>query len=152
MIRQYRLDRFNGVEWLVCEIYFKHTWTQSEVDAYLSFVDEDIEGRVGFQRDDFRHLLDDWLEKEHAEGDTFYGLTQPIPVIETVPHLVLRGAIVDRNRIGSLAVDFLPSVTVVEVKDAVDRFLDFTRSPHWRNTVLTQISNYGSLFGSEDDS
>ena len=152
MIRQYRLDRFNGVEWLVCEIYFKHTWTQSEVQSYLSFLDAPGDIHLGVTRDDFRHLLDEWLDQEHEEGETFFGLSQPIPAIETVPHLVLRGAILDRNRVGSLAVDFLPSVTVVEVKDAVNQFLDFTRSPHWRNTVLTQISNYGALFGSDNDS
>lgn len=152
MIRQYRLDRFNGVEWLVCEIYFKHTWTQSEVQAFMAYLDDPDRPILDCTRDEFRQQLGEWCDAEHLDSESFYGLTQPIPVIETVPHLVLRGAIVDCNRIGSLAVDFLPSVTVVEVKDAVDRFLDFTRSPHWRNTVLTQISNYGSLFGSDYDS
>lgn len=152
MVRQYRLDRFNGVEWLVCEIYFKHTWTQSENEAFLAFMDAPGSIHVGMTRDDFRHFLDVWCDEVHPDNESFYGLKQPIPVIETIPHLVLRGAIADRNRIASLAVDFLPSVSLVELKDAVEKFLDFTRSPHWRNTVLTQISNYGSLFGSEDDS
>lgn len=150
MIRQFRIDRFNGLEFLVCEVYFKHTWTQSESDAFQRFLaDDSVSGYL--TRDDFRILLDEWLDKEHSPGDSFFGLSEPIPVIETLPHLVLRGVVVS-NRIASLQVDYLDSVTPLVVIDCVSKFYEFVRSPHWRNTIATNISNYGSLFGTEDNS
>lgn len=149
MIRQFRIDRFNGIEFLVCEVYFKHTWTKSENDAFSLYLDQNPNSPVS--RSEFRVLLDDWLSREHAEGETFYGLLEPIPVIEMVPHLVLRGAIVN-NRIASLQADYMESVTPQVVMDSISYFYAFMRSPHWRNTIATSISNYGSLFGSQDNS
>ena len=150
MIRQWRIDRFNGIEFLVCEVYFKHTWTQSEVDAFQRYL---ADGNVsGYQtREDFRVLLDEWLGKEHDKPDTFYGLSEPIPAIETVPHLVIRGAVIS-NRIASLQADYMDSVTPLVVMDCIGKFYEFVRSPHWRNTLATNISNYGSLFGTQDNS
>lgn len=151
MIRQYRIDRYNGIEFLVCEVYFKHTWTQSEVDAFALYF-EDTRKRFDLEptRDSFRIDLDEWLDKDHPSGETFYGLSEPIPSIETIPHIVVRGAIVN-NRVASLAADYVGSVTSLEVMDTLQKFFDFVKSPHWRNTVLSQISNYGSLFGSDND-
>ena len=61
------------------------------------------------------------LDKEHEKGETFYGLSEPIPVIETIPHLVVRGAVVN-NRIASLAVDYMDSVTPQVVMDSISYF------------------------------
>lgn len=151
MIRQYRIDRFNGIEWLVCEIYFKHTWNQTENEAFAAFLDAPGGIHVGISKGEFRVLLDDWLSQEHGSQDTFYGLVEPIPVVETIPHLVIRGAIVN-NKVASLNVDYMDSVTSTVVMDSISYFYAFVRSPHWRNAIATQISNYGSLFGTEDDS
>lgn len=149
MIRQYRIDRFNGIEFLVCEVYFKHTWTQSENEAFAAFMDKEGEYQLS-TRSDFRTLCNEWFEAEHSSGETFYGLSEPIPAIETIPQIVVRGAIID-NRVASLAADYVGGVTSLEVMDTLQKFFDFVKSPHWRNTVLSQISNYGSLFGSDND-
>lgn len=151
MVRQWRIDRFNGIEWLVCELYFKHTWNKQENDAFAAFLDAPGDIHIGITKDEFRVLLDEWLLQEHGPQETFYGLVEPIPVVEYLPHLVVRGAIVN-NRVASINVDYMDSVTSQVVIDSVTRFYDFVRSPHWRNSVSVQISSYGSLFGSEDDS
>lgn len=151
MIRQYRIDRFNGIEWLVCEIFFKHIWNKEESDAFAVFLDAPGGIHNGISKSEFRVLLDEWLSKEHAPQDSFYGLVEPIPVVESIPHLVIRGAIVN-NKVASLNVDYMDSVTPLVVMDSVSHFYEFVRSPHWRNAIATQISNYGSLFGTENDS
>lgn len=152
MIKQFRIDRFQGVEFLVLEAYNRHTWTKTETDAYLHYLDglEFLNLKESCTRDDFRILLDEWLEKEHAEGETFSGLSEPIPVVESIPCVVVRGAIVN-NKVASIAADFMASVTPLEVMDLVGKFFEFVRSPHWRNTINHSIQKYGSLFGSEDD-
>lgn len=147
MIKQFRLDRFNGVEFLVLELYSGHTWTKFEVDAFSRFMEEDPSHA---SRSDFRILLDEWLSSDHPDGESFYGLTEPIPVIEYLPCIVVRGAIVN-NRIASIAADFLGSVTSLEVQDSIGKLFEFVRSPHWRNTILNSISDHGSLFGPIDD-
>lgn len=151
MIKQYRIERYNGIEWLVCEVYFKHTWNKQENDAYAEFLEAPGDIHVGISRAEFRHLLDEWLEKDHLPQETFYGLAEPIPVIETIPHLVMRGAIVN-NRIASLNVDYMDSVTPQVVMDSISVFYGFVRSPHWRSSISNMIDRYGSLFGTSDDS
>lgn len=151
MIKQYRLERYNGIEWLVCEIFFKHTWNKQENDAYAEFLEAPGDINVGISRAEFCHLLDEWLEKDHLPQETFYGLSEPISVVETIPHLVMRGAIVD-NRIASLNVDYMNSVTPQVVMDSISTFYGFVRSPHWRSSISNMIDRYGSLFGSSDDS
>lgn len=151
MIRQYRVDRFNGIEWLVCEIYFRHTWNKEENDAFSDFLDAPGSIHVGISKSEFRVLLDEWLEKDHLPQESFYGLKDPIPVIETIPHLVIRGAIVN-NKVASLNVDYMDSVTPQVVMDSISVFYAFVRSPHWRSTVSSNIEKYGSLFGSDNDS
>lgn len=151
MIKQYRIDRFNGIEWLVCEVYFKHTWNKQENDAYAAFMDVPGDIHVGISRSEFRVLLDEWLDKDHLPDETFFGLRESIPVVETIPHLVIRGAIVN-NKIASLNVDYMVSVTPTVVMDSVSCFYGFVRSPHWRSSISNMIDRYGSLFGTSDDS
>lgn len=150
MIRQYRIDRFNGLEWLVCEIYYKHTWNKEENEAFMAFLEAPGSTHIGISKGEFRVLLDEWLDKDHSPQDNFYGLTEPIPVIESIPHLVIRAAIVN-NKVASLNVDYMESVTPQVVMDAISVFYAFVRSPHWRSTVLSNIDKYGSLFGSSED-
>lgn len=150
MIRQYRIDRFNGVEFLVCEVYNRHTWNKEEMEAYARFMEEKGDFYKGFSQADFRTILEEWTKEEHSSEETFYGLREPIPVVEYIPCIVVRGAIVN-NRVASLAADFQPSVTPLEVMDIVGKFFEFVRSPHWRNTILHSISDYGTLFGADND-
>lgn len=151
MIKQFRIDRFNGVEFLVLEAYNRHTWTKSEVDAYLAFMDAPGGIHVGISQDDFACLLNEWLSEEHDPQESFYGMREPIPVVESIPSVVVRGAIVN-NKVASIVADFMASVTPLEVMDLIGKFFEFVRSPHWRNTIKCSIQRYGSLFGPEDDS
>lgn len=151
MIKQFRLDRFNGVEVLVCEFYNRHTWTKDENDAYNLFLEDHLDAPDSYLPYDFRYLLDEWLDKEHEPGSTFYGLTEPIPVIESIPCIVVRGAVVN-NRIVSISSEFSSSVTPLEVMDAIGKLFEFVRSPHWRNTILRSVSDHGTLFGSDNNS
>lgn len=151
MIKQYRIERYNGIEWLVCEVYFKHTWNKQENDAYAEFINAPGDINIGISKSEFRLLLDEWLEKEHLPQDTFFGLSESIPVVETIPYLVMRGAIVN-NRIASLNVDYMASVTPQVVMDSISGFYGFVRSPHWRSSISNMIDRYGSLFGPDNDS
>lgn len=147
MIKQFRVDRFNGVEYLVCEMFARHTWTKEEVTAYNSALDVWKDSRGYFSQAEFRVMLDEWLSSDRSENDTFFGLVDPIPLVELVPHVVLRAPVV-KNRAAALSVEYASSVTTVEIMDAVQAFYEFLRSPHWRNTIAHSISDYGSLFGS----
>lgn len=147
MVKQFRIERLQGVEVLVCEFYAKHTWNKQEMDAYLHHIEglKFLNLQEKCTQEDFRIELDEWLQKEHAPGDTFCGLTEPIPVYEYSPHMVIRGAIVD-NKVASFSCDFAAIVSQLEVLDGVHAFFDFIRSPHWRNTIAMSVPNYGSLF------
>ena len=142
MVRQLRIDRFNGMEILVCEVYHKHLFTQTEYEMYEKYCAEN-----GFvSQADFRALVDEALDQEGA--DSAFGLSYPIPVFDYTPALILRGAVV-LSRIASLQVDYIDSVTHLEVLDEVKRFYDVVREPHWRSAVSRQIQRYGSLFESD---
>lgn len=152
MVRQYRIDRFNGLEVLVCEIYRKHTYTQREYEAFHAWKleQEKIRPNEVYLESDFRSEFNEWLDSEHPEQDTFYGISEPIPTYDYQPHMVLRGVIVD-NRIASLQVDYDGATLSPEVVDAVQKFYNVLDSRHWRDMVSHQIEKYGSLFASADD-
>lgn len=152
MVRQYRIDRFNGLEVLVCEIYRKHTYTQREYEAFHAWKleQEKIRPNEIYIESDFRSDFNEWLDSEHSEQDTFFGISEPIPTYDYQPHMVLRGVVVD-NRIASLQVDYDGATLSPEVCDAVWKFYGVMDSPHWRNMVSHQIEKYGSLFASADD-
>lgn len=151
MVRQYRIERFNGVEFLVCETYVKHTMTQTESEAFVRWREQSIAGEQGYATfSEFKLELDEWLRQEHDKSESFYGLTEPIPTMEPFPSIVARCAVVS-NRPASLQVDFAQSVVVPEVIDEVQRLFDVFRSPYWRSMVSRQVETYGTLFGSEDD-
>lgn len=149
MIKQFRLERFNGIEYLVCEFFERHTWTQAENEAFAAF--SASAPYVGKTKQDFRIMLDEWLEKDHETAQSFFGLSEPIPVIDCVPHMVVRCAVVS-NRIASVQADFLSTVTSLEVKWGIDSMFEFIRSSHWRNTLSNSVEKYGSLFGTDNDS
>lgn len=154
MIRQYRIERFNGLEVLVCEIYRKHTLTQSEYAAFQSWKDEEEKHCVGASKVlsivDFKEAFREWLLENHADNETFYGLNFEIPVYDYLPSIILRGVIVD-NRIASLQVDYDRATLSPEVVDAVNKFYGVLDSLHWRDMVAHQIEKYGSLFDSDND-
>lgn len=146
MVRQYRIDRFNGMEILVCEVYRKHLFTQAEHQALLKYNEEHPDAHLGCA--EFRLVVDEALAQEGV--DEYAGLRWPIPVYDTTPEVVLRGPVVE-NRIAQLQVEYLPSVLPVEVCDEVRRFYDVLEERHWRSMIANQIARYGSLFESEDD-
>lgn len=160
MIRQYRIDRYNGQEIFVCEVYRKHTLTQSEHNALFKFREREREVRndpnYSASLLDFRCALSDFLDQaENYDSDgklfrTFFGLSEPIAIYDSMPAIILRG-VVYQNRIASLAVDYQQSVLSPEVIDEVTRFYAVLDSRHWRDMVSKQIDTYGSLFAPYND-
>lgn len=146
MVRQYRLERMQGLEVLVCEIFRLHTWTQAEYDAYQRWKDSLL-----YQEDceqiDFKEALEYALNNGK---DEFFGLADIIPLYDSFPAIVLRGIIVD-NRIANLSADYNGSVLPIEVIEEIRAFYGLLDSKHWRNTVSCQIERYGSLFESNND-
>lgn len=149
MVSQFRIEHLQGVEVLVCEFYAKHTWNPQEIDAYNKFCEESKQAMIP-SPSDFRIALDEWFDQVHDSKESFFGLCQPIPVFEYSPHMVIRGAILD-NKIASFSADYAASVSQREVLAGVDRFFEFVRSPHWRNSIALSLSKYGSLFGTDND-
>lgn len=151
MVRQYRIERLQGVEVLVCEVYDRYLWSRFETEAYEKWrLEHGHEFDKPVVPADFKVHLDEWCDMEHGENETFYGLREPIPSINPYPSIVLRGVIVD-NRFVEIHLSFVPSVTVGFYEDEFQRFSRFLRSPHWRNTVAYQLQQYGSLFTPDDD-
>lgn len=148
MVRQYRIERLQGLEILVCEVYDRYCWSASDNEAFERW--RSGNDRMENPREVFRHLLEEWLNEEHSPEDTFFGIREPIPSLEWIPSVVIRSAIVN-NRPVQLQVDFKSSVVNIVVEDEIHRFFEFLKSPHWRNTIQHQISAYGSLFASIDD-
>lgn len=148
MVRQYRLERMQGLEVLVCEIFRLHTWTQGEYDSYCkwkdSLKDYDSDSSSQFV---FKRCLETALNDGESE---FFGLTDIIPLYDSFPAIVLRGIIVD-NRIANLSADYNGSVLPIEVIEEIRAFYGLLDSKHWRNTVSCQIERYGSLFESDNN-
>lgn len=148
MIRQYRIECIQGMEVLFCECFRKHTWTQSEYDAYLKWSETVHE--PFFSQDDFKAQLVEFLEDPQNEGDDFFGLLEPIPVFDSFPCMILRGVIVG-NKVASLQVDYVGSMLPPEILHEISEFYGVFDSRHWRNMVSSQVEKYGSLFESEDN-
>lgn len=146
MVRQYRIDRFNGMEILVCEVYRKHLFTQAEQQAFFTYNEEHKGSEV--TNSEFRIIVNEALAEEDCEE--YAGLRWPIPVYDSTPEIILRGPVVE-NRIASLQVEYLPSVLPPVIVDEVQRFYQVLDSRHWRNTIDNQLQRYGSLFESVDD-
>lgn len=153
MIRQYRLERFNGVEMLVSEVFRKHTWTQSEYKAWRDWIDHEEKVRPGevHPQSAFRADLNDFLSSLKPGEDTkYYGLSEPIPVYDVFPHVILRGVVV-ADRIASLQVEYTADMLPCEIQSEIRTFYEVMDSRHWRDTVSHQIEKYGTLFTSPDD-
>ena len=146
MVRQYRIDRFNGMEILVCEVFRKHLFTQSEHDALVKYNEEHLDAPL--TDSDFRTIVNEELSKDGV--DEFLGLRWPIPLYDATPELILRGPVVE-NHLVSLQVEYVPSVLPPQVLDEVNRFYGVLDSRHWRSTITNQLERYGSLFESADD-
>ena len=146
MVRQYRIDRFNGMEILVCECYERHLFNQAEHQALVEYNEEHLQDPVS--NSEFRIIVNEALEQEGV--DSYLGLKWPIPVYDSTPCVILRGPVID-NRIMSLQVEYIPSVGDATVCDEVRRFYMLMDSRHWRDTINHQLEKYGSLFEPEDD-
>lgn len=146
MVRQYRIDRFNGMDILVCEVFDKHLFTQAEHEALVKYNEDHLDSPLTDA--DFRVLVNDELSKDGI--DQVFGLRFPIPVYDSVPVVVLRGPVID-NRLVSLQVEYSSVVLPPVVFDEVRRFYNVLDSRHWRDAIDKQITAYGSLFESVDD-
>ena len=149
MVRQYRIERYNGLEVLVCEVFDRYLWSKEQYAAWLSWKEfnKDIPGSYTY--DDFRVLLDEWCNEEHSSEDSFFGLKSPIPVINPFPSIVFKG-VVQNNRFLHFEFDRLESVENGLLLDEVQKFVHFLDSPHWRNNVARQYERYGLLFESDN--
>lgn len=152
MKRHYRIDRFNGMELLVCEVFTKHTWSQAENVAFFNWKEERFPNREASQDLSLRALfladLDDVLNDESRKD--FYGLTGPIPAFNFLPSLIIRGPVID-NRIMSLQVEYDGTILPPVVCEEIRRFYEVVESPHWRDMISHQVEQYGTLFGAQDD-
>lgn len=149
MVRQYRIDRYQGMEFLVCEVYDRYFWNQGEYEAWQNWTRSLPEGTKPTY-EDFRIQLNEWCELEHDEKDTFFGLREPIPVISPVPCIILRGLVVNQV-LRSFQIETSEAVSSLLLEDEFHRFVRYTSNSHWRNSVASQIERYGSLFTSQDD-
>lgn len=149
MIRQYRIDRVNGMEVLVCEVFRKHIWTQEEYDAWLSWKDAQPDSKdEELSQGVFRIVVNEQLSRDNV--DTYFGLRYPILVYDIFPHITIRGIIVD-NRVAAINADYSQSVIYPELLNEFNEFFTVLDSRHWRDMVSHQIERYGSLFTSPDD-
>ena len=146
MIRQYRIERVQGMEFLVCEVFDRYFWNQGQYEAWKLWRDQGGEGTYA----DFRVLLNEWCEQDHDEKDTFFGLKEPIPAISPIPCIVMRGLIVNQV-LRSFQIETSEAVTSLLLEEEFHGFVRFTSNPHWRNTVAHQLEQYGTLFTSQDD-
>lgn len=150
MVRQYRIERIQGMEFLVCEVFDRYFWNQGQYEAFQAWSKTLPEGcKASYS--DFRIELNEWCDQEHDENDTFFGLKEPIPAISPIPCIVMRGLIINQV-LRSFQIETSESVTSLFLEDEFHRFVRFTSNPHWRNTVAHQLEQYGSLFTSQDDS
>lgn len=151
MKRHYRIDRFNGMDLLVCEMFTKNTWSQVENDAFFEWKEE---WRACGSPEDVltQSQFCSELEKTLSEGPRkdFYGLKFPIPIFNYLPSLILRGPVID-NRIVSIQVEYDGTVLPPVVCEEIRRFFEVVESPHWRNMISHQVEQYGMLFTSDND-
>lgn len=150
VLRQYRIERANGLEFVVCEVYRPHTWTQTEYDAWQQWKGDHQADDPGFSQDDFKSALKQFLDSELPDlANTFYGLRDMIPLYELLPSVVVRGLILD-NKVAELYVSFDRASLYPEVQDEINRFFAIF-DKHWRNMIACQRDSYGSLFDSDND-
>lgn len=133
MLRQYRIERVQGIEFVVQETFRNYTWTKDEFDRFAKQVS----------------AMDNVQDVELARAQ--FRIDNEIPVYEQFPCVVVRGAVAD-NRV----VEFYASCDSVVnrplFQSEIDRFFGVFDSKHWRNMIACQRDNYGSLFGSDNDS
>ena len=149
MIRQYRIERMQGLEFLVCEVFDRYFWNQGEYQAFQEWIKTLPEGTKP-EYSDFRTLLNEWCDKEHDENDNFFGLKEPIPVFSPIPCVVMRGLIINQV-LRSFHIETSEAVTSLLLEEEFHQFVRFTSNPHWRNNVSHQLEKYGTLFTSQDD-
>ena len=163
MLYTYRIDRFNGVEYVVQEHYRKRILTQDDVENFQKFKEHysDL-----ISADDYempKELEDFFIKDVHDHG--VYDLNEvsgveslkvlfrefnQIPISETFPCCVVRGAVID-NKVVELQCSYVNSVLPGEVEFDIHRFYGLFDSIHWRNTISFQRDKlYGSLFESSD--
>lgn len=163
MLYTYRIERFNGVEYVIQEHYRKRIFTQDDVEnfemfkiSYLDLVSKDTYEMSSdldefFIKDIRDHGVYDLNEVSGVEQlKVLFREFNQIPVSETFPCCVVRGAIID-NKVVELQCSYVNSVLPGEVESDIHRFYGLFDSIHWRNTISYQRDKmYGCLFESSD--
>lgn len=163
MLYTYRIERVNGVEFVVQEHFRKRLMTQQEIeefqvfkDKYLELVSADTYEMSSdlenfFIKDVHDHGVYDLNEVSGIEAlKTAFRDYKQIPVMELFPCCVVRGAVVN-NKVVEIYSSYLDSVLPGEVENDIHRFYGLFDSIHWRNTIAYQRDKqYGNLFKSSD--
>lgn len=162
MLYTYRIERFNGVEYVIQEHYRKRIPTQEDSDRFQLFKETYLEFLSGkLETDDMLYgyfseyiaahgiwNFDEVRDIEDAKS-VFREIYQ-IPVMETFPCCVVRGAVID-NKVVELQCSYVNSVLPGEVENDIHRFYGLFDSIHWRNTISYQRDKmYGCLFEPSD--
>lgn len=162
MLYTYRIERANGVEFVIQEHFRKRIMTQEEVEdfenckiLYSSFLSgalkQDDPLYAAFRDETASHGRFDFNEVLDVEDfKSWYRAYKQIPVMELFPCCVVRGAVID-NKVVELQCSYLNSVLPGEVENDIHRFYCLFDSIHWRNTIAYQRDKqYGHLFEPED--
>ena len=160
MLYTYRIERVNGVEFVIQEHYRKRLMSQQEIDDFQVFKDNYLEFVSADTYDwDSPDLEKFFCEEIHDHGvydlnevsgvealKTAFRAYKQIPVMELFPCCVVRGAVVN-NKVVEIYSSYLDSVLPGEVESDIHRFYCLFDSIHWRNTIAYQRDKqYGNLF------
>lgn len=131
MLRQYRIEKANGLEFVVQETYRPYTWSKDEYDKFSKLVENE---------NDVAKVEDIRLKfREDNE----------IPIYCTLPCVVIRGLIFQGKPV-EFNISSDPSEVSPMVMSEFNTFLGIFDG-HWRNMINCQRDRYGELFGSIDD-
>lgn len=169
MLYTYRIERANGVEFVIQEHFRKRIFTQDDVDGFQRFKeiysnwisglfdgDEVAKTRYSteltcFAGETAEHGVYDLNDVSGVESlKSLYRHFAQIPVMEAFPCCVVRGAVIN-NKVVEIQCSYLDSVLPGEVESDIHRFYGLFDSIHWRNTIAYQRDkHYGCLFKPED--
>lgn len=131
MLRQYRIEKSNGMEFVLQESFRKYTWTKKEFDKFSKLVE---------------HLSD--VKEIEAVRNKFREENE-IPIYCQSPCVVIRAAVFNSKPV-EFYISSDPSEVSPVVQSELNEFLNIFDG-HWRNMISCQRDRYGELFASSDD-
>lgn len=131
MLRQYRIERANGQEYVIQETYRLYTWTKEQNDKFSQLV----EGLTSVQE------IEDVRLKFRED--------EQIPIYSQIPCCIIRVYLFSGKPVEwYLSLD--PSEVPVFGISELNKFISIFDG-HWRNMIACQRDRYGELFGTTDD-